>query len=231
MNRKIRTYAIIWAILLAVFNLICFVTPQEISGIRTFGGAFWVGYLGITAAFLGQLVCAYFALRQSDRQKLFYRIPLIRISYAGLLLMFAVGGLAMAIPNLPNWAGVLACALVLAFTAIAVLKANAAAELVEGADAAAKTETSFLRGITVQAEQLAAFAVGAEAKAQCRNVYEALRYSDPCSTPALAETEAQIIDAFLDFQNAIKSARSGEEPAAKLLALIAQRNAQCKAGK
>ena len=229
MNRKIRTYAIIWAILIAVFNLICFVTPQEIGGIRTFGGAFWVGYLGITAAFLGQLVCAYFALRQTDRQKLFYRIPLIRISYAGLLLMFAVGGLVMTIPNLPNWTGVLTCALVLAFTAIAVLKANAAAEL--GADAAAKTETAFLRGITAQAEQLSAFAVGAEAKAQCRKVYEALRYSDPCSTPALAETEAQIIDAFLDFQNAIKSARSGEEPAAKLLALIAQRSAQCKAGK
>ena len=43
MNKRIRTYAVIWAILFALFNVICFVSPNEIAGVSKFGGSFWVG--------------------------------------------------------------------------------------------------------------------------------------------------------------------------------------------
>lgn len=45
MKKAFRTYAVIWAIVLAVFNVVCFVTPGEIAGISKFGGAFWAGYI------------------------------------------------------------------------------------------------------------------------------------------------------------------------------------------
>lgn len=76
MNKKFKYYALIWAILLAVFNVICFITPDETAGMSKFGGAFWAGYIFITIAFIGQLVCAYIALKTDDKTKLFYNIPL-----------------------------------------------------------------------------------------------------------------------------------------------------------
>ena len=74
MNKKFKYYALIWVILLAVFNVICFVTPNEAYGMNKFGGAFWSGYIFITIAFIGQLICAFIALKTEDKTKLFLNI-------------------------------------------------------------------------------------------------------------------------------------------------------------
>ena len=113
MKKSIGVYSIIWAICLAIFNVIVFVTPNEIGGVSKFSGSFWVGYIFITIAFIGQLVCAFFAFKPSDKQKVFYNIPLVTISYAGLIVMLIAGTACMAIPNLTNWIGIIVCLLVL----------------------------------------------------------------------------------------------------------------------
>ena len=192
MNKKFKYYALIWAILLAVFNVICFITPDETAGMSKFGGAFWAGYIFITIAFIGQLVCAYIALKTDDKTKLFYNIPIIRVSYTGLILTLVFGALCMAIPNLPNWVGIIVCVLVLAFTAIAVIKAKAASDVVENIDKKVKAQTLFVKSITVDAESLLARAATPEAKDACKKVFEAVRYSDPMSNDALAGVESQI---------------------------------------
>ena len=114
MKKTFGFFSIIWAIFLALFNVIVFVTPNEAGGMTKFGGAFWVGYIFITIAFIGQLVCAFFAFKPSDKQKVFYNIPLVTISYAGLIVMLIAGTACMAIPNLPNWIGIIVCAIALA---------------------------------------------------------------------------------------------------------------------
>ena len=179
MNKKFKYYAIVWAILLAVFNVICFVTPGEAAGMSKFGGAFWAGYIFITIAFIGQLVCAYIALKTDDKTKLFYNIPIIRISYTGLILTVVFGALCMAIPNLPNWVGIIVCVLVLAFTAIAVIKAKAASDVVENIDKKVKAQTMFVKSLTVDAESLLARAKTAKQKPR------AVRYSRRCAIQTL----------------------------------------------
>ena len=79
MNKRFRTYAAIWAILFALFNVICFVSSNEMAGVSKLDGAFWNGYIFITLAFIGQLVCSYFAFKAESLQKMFYNIPLITI--------------------------------------------------------------------------------------------------------------------------------------------------------
>ena len=81
MKKTFNYYSICWLISLAVFNVIAFVTPNEIAGISKFTGAFWVGYIFITLAFIGQLGCAYNAFKAENLKKLFYNIPLISVSY------------------------------------------------------------------------------------------------------------------------------------------------------
>ena len=127
MKKSFKIYSLIWAICLAVFNVITFVTPNEIGGVSKFSGSFWVGYIFITIAFLGQLACAFVAFKAENLKKFFYNIPLFSISYGGLVAMLIVGSVFMAIPTLPEWVAIIVCVVIVAFNLIAMIKATAAA--------------------------------------------------------------------------------------------------------
>lgn len=230
MNKRFKTYAIIWAIFLALFNVICFVSPNEMADLNKFGGAFWAGYIFITLAFIGQLVCSYFALKAESLQKMFYNIPLITISYTGLIVMLIVGALAMAIPNLPNWIGVVACLFVLEFNAIAVITARSAGVIVSAIDEEVKTKTSFIKQLTLDAENLANRAKAPMLKKYCKKVYDALRYSDPVSNDTLSDIEWQIKEGLNVLTDAViaDDLDATESSAREIITLITERNNICK---
>ena len=230
MKKSIGVYSVIWAICLAVFNVITFVTPNEIGGVSKFTASFWVGYVFITVAFIGQLVCALFALKAENIKKMFYRIPMISISYTGLILMLIVGGIFMAIPTLPEWIGIIVCAIILAFNAIAVIKATAAAEVVGGIDEKVKTQTFFVKSLTADAQSLMTSAKSDELRTEAKKVYEAIRYSDPMANDALAELDIQIKRQFNAFSDAVKAEDDelAKETADALAEIIERRNQECK---
>ena len=230
MNKNFKLYIICWAILLAFFNIICFVTPNEAAGLNKFGGAFWVGYIFITAAFIGQLVCAYIAFKAENLKKLFYNLPLITLSYTGLVLTLIFGGAAMAIPNLPGWAGAVICLLILGFNAIAIIKAKAAAELVESVDKKISRQTGFIKNLTAEAESLVSHAKSDEVRAECKRVYEAARYSDPMSNIRLADIEEKITAEMQQLSEAVANDDSEITIliTKELVAMIKDRNSKCK---
>lgn len=230
MKKNFKFYLIVWVLLLAIFNVAVFVSPAEMAGYNKFGGAFWGGYIGITLAFFGQLVASFFAFRSKNLQKFFYKIPLIRISWTGLILTLIFGVLAMVIPNLPNWVGIILCFAVLAFNAISLVKANTAAELVEEIDEKIKVQTFFIKSLTVDAEGLMARAKTDEIKAECRKVYEAVRYSDPMSHDALASVESSITIAFAKLTDAVsnQSAEAVADAANEVIILVGDRNKKCR---
>lgn len=230
MKKNFKYFAVIWAILLALFNVICFVTPDEMNGMSKYAGAFWVGYIFITVAFIGQLICAFIAFKAENIEKMFYNVPLISLSFIGLIVMAVVGALTMAIPNLPNWIGIIVCAIVLAFTAIAVVKASMAADNVQQVEQKVKAQTFFIKSLTVDADTLLSQAKSDEIKAECRKVYEAVRYSDPMSNDALAMSEAQITVRFTALSEAVKNGKAEEVKVIteELLVLLAERNKKCK---
>lgn len=225
MNKNQKHYIGIWAVLLVLFNAIAFISPGWITH-EKYTASFWIGYVFITISFVGQLICALSALKEQNLTKLFYKIPLIRVSYTGLIVSFVVGGACMLISPLPYWIGALAAVIVLAVTAISVLKANAAADIVADIDEKINQKTFFIRNLTADAEGLLSRAKTPEDKAVCKKVYEALRYSDPMSSDALTEIEKKIEAQFAVFFKDI-SADTAEE----LLLLIGERNRKCKAFK
>lgn len=231
MKKGFTSYAICWAILLTLFNLLCFVTPAEWYGFNKFGGSFWAGYAVITLAFLGQLACAYKAFRAENAKKFFYNLPLLTVSYTGLVLTLVLGGLCMAIPDVPNWLGAIVGAVVLAFTAVAVIKASAAADIVESVDKKVAEKTAFLRMATADAEVVLASAKSAEVKAECKKVYEALRYSDPMSADGLSEIEGRITVKLGELKAAVAAddAEKVKTAAEEVVSHIKERNAKCKA--
>lgn len=235
MNAKkgFRIYALLWLIGLAVFNAFVFLTPNEAAGMNKFGGAFWVGYIGITVAFLGQLLCAFFAFRADSAKKLFYNLPLLSISYTALVLTLIAGVVCMIIPDLPNWIGILVCLLILAVNAAAVIKAQAAAGLVQGTDEKVRETTSFIRELTVMAQNLENEAGTDELRREAKAVYEAIRYSDPVSDGGMADQEKQIAGQFAAFAEAVRAGdrEMAQKTGKSLSALIDSRNRLCKARK
>ena len=230
MKKTFNYYSICWLISLVVFNVIAFVTPNDIAGVSKFTGTFWSGYIFITLAFIGQLGCAYKVFQAENLKKLFYNIPLISVSYTGLVVMLIVGIICMAVPFIPYWVGIIACLLVLAFSAISVIKATATADIISEIDEKIKVQEQLIKLLTADAEHLMSSSKTAELKAAAKKVYEAIKYSDPMSNEALADVEGQIQSEFTFFSQAIKSedlelAKSVEDG---LLNLIDARNKKCK---
>lgn len=205
MKKYFKYYAISWAIALVVFNVITFAVTAETIGFGAVTASFWIGYAFITIAFIGNLVCSLFFFKEENKGKVFLNLPIITISYSALCVSLIVGAVAMAVPAIPYWVGIIVDVLVLAFYAIAILKASAAANIVSDIDKKIKTQTFFIKSLTVDAETLMARAKNDEIKAEVKKVYEAIRYSDPMSNEALASIETKIQNEFNSFDNAVIS--------------------------
>jgi hypothetical protein len=230
MKRRIATYSAIWAICLAIFNVITFVTPNEINGVSKFNATFWVGYIFITVAFVGQLVCSLMALKEKRARKLFYKLPMAFISYSGLIAMLVAGGIVMLINAIPEWIGIIACAIILAVNAIAVIKANSAANTVSDIEEKIKNQTFFMKNLTAEAQTLMNSASSDKLKAEAKRVYESVRYANPNSYASLDELNLRIEREFSEFSNAITDgdAALAKAIANTLVSLIDKRNNECK---
>ena len=229
MKKVFKFYSVVWAILLALFNVISFVSVGW-TGIPKYTPSFWIGYVFITLSFIGQIVCAYFALKDNDIKKTFYNVSLISTSYTGLILSFVFGGLCMIISPLPYWVGIILCAIVLAFNIIAVVKATAAIDIVGGIDKKVKEDTFFIKSLTVDAESLISRAKSENIKAECKKVYEAVRYSDPMSNAALASNESEITITFAKLSEAVvdDNFETVSEFTSEIIILLGDRNKKCK---
>ena len=229
MKKVFKFYSVIWAVLLALFNVISFLSVGW-AGIPQYTPSFWIGYAFITLSFIGQIVCAYFALKDNDIKKTFYNVSLIAASYTGLILSFVFGGLCMIISLLPYWVGILLCAIVLGINVIAVIKASAVVDIVSSIDEKTKESTLFIKSLTVDAESLMSRAKSETIKAECKKVYEAVRYSDPMSNGALVSIESEITIKFSNFSNAVVSEDSEAVVtlAEEIIILLGDRNKKCK---
>lgn len=229
MKKSFKNYFVIWVILIALFNLIAWVSPGW-EGYEKYTPSFYLGYAFINAVLIGQLFVAHFALKEEKTKKTFMRFSLLSVSYAGLFACILVGALCMLISPLPEWIGAIVCAVVLALNILALLRAKNEIDLVEEVDERVAESTAFIREMSEESESLVAFAKSEEAKAWCKKVSEAFRYSDPVSVGELADIEFAIEQHFQAFAKAV---REGEEKvlaetAEILLAEIASRNGKCK---
>ncbi len=229
MKKTFGFYSIIWAISLALFNAIVFINEFKIDKSNALEGAFWVGYVFITVAFVGELACAFFAFKPRERQRVFYNIPLVKISYAGLVWMLIAGSVCMTL-DISIWIGIIICLLILTFNITALLKAGFAASAVFGIDERVTVKAFFVKSLTADAENLMNISKTAELKALAKKVYEAARYSDPMSNAALVEVEDKIQRGFYDFESAAVSEdlELALSTADELLSLIDIRNKKCK---
>lgn len=230
MKKYFKFYGICWAIALVVFNIITFISTGNTVGISNAGAGFWVGYIFITIVFIGNLVCSFLFFKEENIDKIFLKLPIIYIAYIALIVSLIAGAIAMAIPVIPYWVGIVVDVVILAVYAIEIVQANTAADVVSEIDDRLKAQTFFIHSLTVDAQTLMSFAQSDDVKTECKKVYESIRYSDPMSNDALAEIESQIQNEFNTFDDAVKKDNTElvKNSANKIIALINKRNNKCK---
>lgn len=204
MKKYFKYYAICWVITLAMFNVVVFVIAGNTIGLANAGASFWIAYAFITLVFCGNLGCSALFFKEENKNKTFLKLSVMHYAFCALAVSLIVGAIAMAIPQIPYWVGIVINVLVLAFYAIAITKAVAAADMIYTVEQKVKEKTTYIRTLTVDAESLVSIAKSDETKALAKKVYEAIRYSDPMSAPELIEFEERIEREFSAFTNMIK---------------------------
>lgn len=230
MKKYFKKYLIVWIILLAAFNAVAFLIPAA-PGTEKFTMSFWIAYVFIMLALIGQLICTYRAFAKSEtKEALFLNMPVITISYTGMILTMIVGAVCALVPAIPGWIAAVAGIVITAVYAIAVIKAETAAEMITNIDSRVKEKTSFIRLLTVDAEAALGSINNPEIKSEAQKVYEAIRYSDPMSNEGLKEVEINIMDSYKKFKGFAEEGDTdkAKEAAADLVKLIGKRNAICK---
>lgn len=224
MKKNFKFYAVSWALLFAIFNVLAFAVGFKNNA------SFWMAYIASAIAMLLQLVCAKISFKPEKLDRLFLNIPVISITFTGMVASMIIGAVCMVIPSVPVVAIIVIEYLILAFTGISVLKANAAAEIVNEVGEKVKEKTQFIKLTTVDAQNLMNSAKSESVKSACKKVYEALRYSDPMSSEALAREEAEIADKMAELSSAVASdnADSAESISNEITVLVKARNNKCK---
>lgn len=232
MKKGIKFYAPCWAIALAVFNVITFAVPITVN-VNKFMPSFWIGYTFITLMLITQLLCSILFFKQDGKEKRFLNIPVISLSYTALIVSIIVGAVAMVVPLIPYWVGIIIDVLIVAFYAITIIASKAAADTIENIDNKVKIQTFFIKSLTVDAESLVSRAKSDETKAIAKKIYEAIRYSDPMSNEALSSIESQITVKFNKFSNAVieDNKSIAESIGNELIILVNDRNKKCKLSK
>lgn len=229
MKKYFKYYAICWVITLAMFNVVVFVIAGNTIGLANAGASFWIAYAFITLVFCGNLGCSALFFKEENKNKTFLKLSVMHYAFCALAVSLIVGAIAMAIPQIPYWVGIVIDVLVLAFYAIAITKAVAAADIINTVEQKVSEKTAYIRRLTLDAKSLVSDAKLDETKKLAKNVYEAIRFSDPMSTPQLNEIETRIGNEFAAFSEAVKNddfdlaTTSSEE----LISLVNERNNKC----
>ena len=234
MRKNRLLFSLIWLILLAIFNLCVFLLRPMIPGLESgFDTRFWIAWAFIIAAFVGNLFCTLFAFRSETQNKMFFKLPLITVSWAALAAMALLGCGLILTPGCSARVAAVACILVLAAHAIAVIQGTWAASAAEKVEDKVKVQASFMRELTAKADGILARAKSDAVKAECKKVYEALRYSDPLSNESLAEIEETIVGSMDKLSSAVETnnAEKAKQIADEIILLASEQNRKCKESK
>ncbi len=230
--KYMKKYAIVWTILIVLFNLICFFTPNSWYGMSKFSGGFWAGYCFITIAFVLHLFYALYAFREKSKEKRVLNTPLTIISIVEFGLMIVAGLVCMIVPALPFWVGIIICYAVLAFSVIYFLSAKAVGENTSNANTVLNQKTSSMRFLTDKAQALVTESKDPETKRLMSKVFDAIKYSDTVSTPETQADESAISDGLSELEKMILENTDTvaiHNKVTDLLLLIENRNNKCKA--
>ncbi len=220
-NKAGIMYFAVGGIVFLFYNLLVFLvfTPET--------EAFWISYVFMIIAFLGQCVSALLSAKTLDVETVFFGIPLMQLSifyffaelFASLVFMIFQSFLDYKIPLLVQ------IALLAAFAVVTIL-AVAGRDTAKQAKDEVETHVRSLKSMGVDVEMLAASVQDAELRTRLKKLAENIRYSDPMSTPEIEDVELRIHQAIHELRVYCESGdmASAAQACSRLDMMLIERN-------
>ena len=213
------------AVALILYVIIAFAVPFAHTA------AFWLSFVFTLIAFGVVGASVYIAFFKSpDAKSRFYGFPIARIGViygiAQLIVGLAVMTLAMWVPA---WAAIIVYAVGLGAAVIGLVGADAVVSEIQTQDTKLKANVSLMRSLQSKIGHISTLTDAAEVKA----LADEFRFSDPVSSEALGEIEAEL-ETMVDLLNAAVTSENTEEIGKickKITATLGERNRLCKLSK
>lgn len=210
---------------LAIYHLIVFLIPFDKNT------TFWVSYSFTLVAFAVVIASIYIAfIHKPDAKSRFYGFPIARIGVVYGTCQLIASFVIMALGQwITFWIAVLLYAIGLGVAVIGLVSADSVVEQICGLDDKLKMDTTMMRALQSKVSQIAAQynhdAIIALA--------DEMRYSDPVSSSALAEAEADLAAMIDQLQAAVVDGDYAVvgQLCQKASSLLAERNRLCKLNK
>ena len=228
MTKNKTRFFIVLAILFAVFTVIAIALPL------TKTAAFWISYVFAVIALAVQIYAYPKAFAGESVKSKFYGFPIARITTVYLIAQLALSLIFMlAAKWVPAWIPVILFAVLLGVAAVGFISADAMRDEVERQDVVHKANVGAMRALQSKAVFVASQCEDAETKKALNAFAEALRFSDPVSSPATADIEENLTGLVEELGNAVldKDFESARSLCAKAATLLADRNRMCKLNK
>ena len=225
-NRYLSRAYIVLAILLIVFNVVAFAAPFERKDL------FWIGYIFATVAVLFQIYILNTSFDSEGRAKHnFYGFPIATIGTIYLVIQLIVSFVEMlgADSKIPDWPIVILNVVILAAAMISCIGADI--ERIEAVRQEAKTAegVSLMKSLIISTATLPELTDNAEMKKLLQNAAEKFRFSDPVSSTATAQIEAEMQQQIVEIEQLLSTGKIAEakELTTKLLVNLSNRNRNC----
>lgn len=230
MKHYTRWYIVLALVLMSV-EAVLFLVPI------TRGSVFWISQVFIALAVIAQAFVMRIAFRLGGTTKSkYYGWPIVRVGLMYLATILLVGGVLIAVSNfvaLPVWATILTYLLITTFYSIGFIAAEDVRDHVEAQDWKMREMLHNMTGFVASAERTAQRCEDPALKKQLESFAEEMRYSDPVSSPKLAQIEGDIREALAQLDQCVENGAT--EEAAKRLRelkyLLDERNRMCIAMK
>lgn len=242
MKSSLKTYLVVWVIaVLAFFGIICSIGGR---GLDVFNDPRSSLYLFALATMVVQLVVGIVVFGRGkgsgSSSDGFYGIPLGYFSTLMTILTLLLSIFFVVRIDIPAWVGMIALIIVLAIDLSVSLALGSFSHHASRADEQTQQETSLFLVLRARAEALASRQADPAAIASARRVSEALRFSDPVSSPVIATADNSVREAYESYEAAFAAAsgcpdeqglRELQRAESLLASRLSERNALCRLNK
>ena len=225
MKKDIIRWGIGLGVLLVLYILIAIMIPFVHTA------TFWASFVATLIAFAVVAASVYIAfVKNPDAKSRFYGFPIAKIGAIYGLVQLVAGILFMALAAYaPLWVAVLVFAIALGAAVIGLISAEAVVAEIQTQDTKLKKDITLMRSLQSKVSQMAAQSEDTALKA----LAEEFRYSDPVTSKAIAEIEADLSAAVDELQVALVDGDGAAvtQLCRKASAILAERNRLCKLNK
>lgn len=178
--------AVIYAILICVYNVLVFVIFKRHSSV------FWMSYGFMMLAFVVQITSMLLSFKKADVETVFFGLPLASFSVFYLVAELCVSTVFMIFQKIGNTIPLVIQLLMLAGFSVVAIIAIMARDTVQVMSDTIKQKIVQHKTTHVEVETLLASCANAELKAKLRKLSETIKYADPMTNDAVADIEQRI---------------------------------------